>query len=185
MTHLQQAVAETLSPEPQASNQTYLPSKHYSTTGSPTPVGPTIDLTRKAPPLDGGTLGSLSGAVDHVGPSFSKNLDAGTPRKTSMVTERSYFVDQLAGSVGNSSKAGLDLNQWTAAADHRAGSGLKRSVTVAPVRLFSKAAIHPYASEGLSCQGPDSAVLSSAGGTPYCLGIRGLTSDDGAPVWPP
>jgi hypothetical protein len=79
---------------------------------------------------------------------------------------------------------GLPHEPQMAASDHRAGNGGKRSATLAPVRLFSKAAIYPYASQGLSCQGADSTVLATAayGGPTYCLDIRGVSKSDAAEV---
>jgi hypothetical protein len=154
--------------------------------GFPTPVGPNVDPSTQAPPLAGDTFDAITGTLGHVGASLGINSRAGKPPKTPMGPELSYSVDQLGGPVGNLSNVGLHLNPLTAAPEHRAGSGLKRSTAVAPVRLFSKAAIYPYASQGLSCQGADSTVLSStAGGTTYCLDIRGLSTADGAEVWFP
>jgi hypothetical protein len=105
---------------------------------------------------------------------------------TPMVPEGSSSNDHPDGYKGNFSEAALDLNPVNAAPGLRAASAWDRSAKVAPVRLFSKAAIYPYASQGLSCQGADSRVLSSTtGGTTYCLDIRGLSRNDGVEVCVP
>jgi hypothetical protein len=120
-----------------------------------------------------GSVGNSSSFLgDHVGGSIGNSS--------------SYLDGELGGSIGNSSvgPGGLPLEPQTAASDHWAGTGARRSATLAPVRLFSKAAIYPYASQGLSCQGADSTVLSTAayGGTTYCLDIRGGSKTDAADV---
>jgi hypothetical protein len=136
-----------------------------------------------------GSIGDSSkGNVHHnlVGPLLDPISHAATPGKASKLPNGSYSHDELAGSIGNSSKGNLDYNPQVAATDHRAGSGARRSAPLAPVRLFSKAVIYPYASQGLRCQGADLNVLSStAGGTTYCLDIRGPPTADGSYVWIP
>ncbi len=101
-----------------------------------------------------------------------------------MGPEGGVLDDQVAGSVGNLSMADVPLHPLTAGPEDRAGSASKSSAKLAPVRLFSKAGIYPYASQGLSCQGADSTVLSTAayGGPTYCLDIRGVSRADGAEV---
>jgi hypothetical protein len=190
----QPASVANLSPQPQAFNHT-----------DPRSIQDTMPdsggLITQAPSPADETYYPLLGTLDLVGLSLDMMSNALTPGHTPMVPEGSYLDnrlagsmgnsslyldDQLAGSIGNSSMdpGGLPHEPQTAASDHRAGSGATRSAALAPVRLFSKAAIYPYASQGLSCQGADSTVLSTAAyeGPTYCLGIRGVSKADAAEV---
>jgi hypothetical protein len=150
----------------------------------PTRATPTSGPITKALPPDGETPDRIKGTLDGMGPPLDIQSHANPPGQVPMVLESSYLHEQLAGSIGNLSKAGRHLDMLTAAPDYRAGTGSRRNATVAPVRLFSKAAIYPYASQGLSCQGADATVLATAtyGGPTYCLDIRGSSTADGAEV---
>jgi hypothetical protein len=126
------------------------------------PIAPTLGEAPMVP--KGSYFDDLPGRSTRNSSSSLGNHLAGSAGSSSM-----YLDDQLDGSKGNPSMGpgGLPHEPGTAASDHRrvvcrAGSGGKRSATLVPVRLFSKAAIYPYASQGLSCQGADSTLLATA-----------------------
>jgi hypothetical protein len=159
----QHANAANLTPELNAFNHVNLSRIQHPMPGPPTPSGPTITY---APPLVDDKYDPTSDTLDRVGPSLDNISHAATPGKTPMVPKGSYSHDQLGVSKGNWSKDGFHHQPRTTASDHMAGSRSERPAKFALTRLFSKAAIYPYASQGLSCQGTDLSVLSStAGGT--------------------
>ncbi len=180
---LQHATVSTPSPQPLALNHTDLPRIQTPVQGSPTPIGAISGPGTTAPPLPGGTSYPVNGTLDHMAPSLDNVTHSHTPERTPMVPEGSSSNDHLDGYKGNFSKSASELDPVNAAPGLRAASAWDRSAKVAPVRLFSKAAIYPYASQGLSCQGADSRVLSSTtGGPTYCLDIRGSSINDAVEV---
>jgi hypothetical protein len=196
----QHAIAAAPSPQPQTFNHADLPRRQDLMPGSPTPAGATSGPITNAPPPSDGTYYPILGTLDLLEPSLDVISNPATLGEVSMVPKGGYVGDQLAGSKGNSSSSlgddlagsvgnsstdpgGLRQEPGMAASDDMAGRGAKRSATLVPVRLFSKAVIYPYASRGLSCQGADLSVLSSTAGAPtYCLDIRGVATDEGAEV---
>jgi hypothetical protein len=192
--HIQEEDPGTRSPVVQASNYTDLASVQYPLPGSTIPIGGDTGPVTQAPPLVREAPDSLSGTLDRMSPFRDLSSHAEPSGEVPLVPERSASDDELVGSTGNFSQAaegnpvmqpagpGLNL---TGEPDHRAGSNAGRNAKLAPVRLFSKAAIYPYASGGLSCQGADSTVLPSTGGGTYCLDVRLMSIDDAAPVQPP
>jgi hypothetical protein len=191
LTHRRHATSATLSPVVQASNHIDLSSLHDPLPDSTPPVVLDNSLATQAPPLVAEAPNSRVDSLDNMSPSLGLASHAETPGEFPVVPEGS-FLDN--GSAGNLSQAvegnpaikpagsGLYL---TGAPERSTGRTTGRNAKVAPVRLFSKAAIYPYGSQGLSCQGADSTVLSSTGGPTYCLDVNGFSTSDGAPVWPP
>jgi hypothetical protein len=193
--HIQGEDPGTRSPVVQASNYTDLASVQYPLPGSTIPIGGDTGPITQAPPLVRDAPDSLTGTLDRMSPSHDLASHAEpSGAVVPLVPEGSASDDEIVGSTGDFFlaaegnpvvKPAVLLVNGTGAPDHRTGSRAGRNAKVAPVRLFSKAAIYPYASQGLSCQGANSTVLSSTGGATFCLDVHGASTSDGASVWPP
>jgi hypothetical protein len=134
-----------------------------------------------------GTNDAFEGTRDRLILSLDPN--ALVIEKSPNVPEASSLRDQLPASeqqipeAGESSNLTSLRNPLTGAPDYRAGTSSKRIAKVAPVRVWSKATIYAYASQGLSCQNTDT-IYSSTGGNPYCLDVHAFATSDGAQVQP-
>jgi hypothetical protein len=171
-TPLQQAVFE-------ASGLTDFSNLHHPAPGSNTLMRATLDPVTKAPTL----VEPATDTRDHVGPplgfqSYSTNLEDEYMPPGLRSSSR-----KLDGTVGKPSEAaghgplneptGSDLSPAVAAPHRRGGNVPQRDANLASMEVWSGAAIYPYASQGIMCQGSDLTIVTSSGGLPDCLHLLG------------
>ncbi len=56
--------------------------------------------------------------------------------------------------------------------------------SLAPMRIWSKAVIYPFASQRIMCQGSDLSIVTISGGNPECLDLFSFNTQDNAEVRP-
>ncbi len=163
-----------------------------SVRGARTPLGGPTGPIIKAVSVAAETLSPARGPEYYVGLSPSLDFHDKSQDSVLLIQEAGLASDEIAGSLGPPSNDGVitpltkpafpQANPLAGGQKYRAGT---RTATVAPIRLWSKAAIHPYASQGIKCQGSGLSIVTSTGGTPSCMDIDGRRGEDGVQVWSP